>query len=99
MRVVYYVDHLDQRTQLFGVVGSRASMSMSPAMQNAAFQAKRVNAIYLPCETNQLSDFLVLARKKGFMGFSVTMPFKSAIFRGLAWLGVLVARHGAWHGV
>jgi len=99
MRAVYHVDHLDQRTQLFGVVGSRASMSMSPAMQNAAFQAKRVNAIYLPCETNQLSDFLVLARKKGFMGFSVTMPFKSAIIRELDWLEPLAARIGACNTV
>src|SRR6266571_5306483 len=99
MRAVYHVDHLDQRTQLFGVVGSRASMSMSPAMLNAAFQAKRVNAMYLPCETNQLSDFLVLARKKGFMGFSVTMPFKSAIIRELDWLEPLAARIGACNTV
>jgi 3-dehydroquinate dehydratase type I len=37
MRSVYRVDQLDKRTQLYGVVGSHASISLSPAMQNAAF--------------------------------------------------------------
>ena len=92
MRAVYHVDHLDQRTQLFGVVGSRASVSLSPAMQNAAFLAKRVNAIYLPCETPRLHDFLTFARKMGFMGFSV-------IIRELDWLDPLAARIGACNTV
>ena len=35
---------LDSRTHLYGVLGSHASLSLSPAMQNAAFQAKHVNA-------------------------------------------------------
>ena len=99
MRSVYRVDHLDQHTQLFGVVGSRASMSLSPAMQNAAFQAKHVNAVYLPCETNRLSDFLVFARKLGFCGFSVTMPFKSSIIQQLDWVDPLATKIGACNTV
>ena len=99
MRGVYHVEHLDQRTQLFGVVGSRASFSLSPAMQNAAFQAKRFNAVYLPCETNHLNGFLFFARKLGFMGFSVTMPFKRAIIRELDWLDPLAGHIGACNTV
>jgi 3-dehydroquinate dehydratase/shikimate dehydrogenase len=99
MRAIYHVDHLDQRTQLFGVVGSHASMSLSPAMQNAAFQAKRVNALYLPCEAHRLTDFLTFARHLGFLGFSVTMPYKSAIIRELDWLDPLAARIGACNTV
>jgi 3-dehydroquinate dehydratase / shikimate dehydrogenase len=99
MRVVYRVDHLDHRTQIFGVVGSHASLSLSPAMQNAAFNAKRVNAIYLPCETQQLSDFLKFARHLGFSGFSVTMPYKEAIIRELDWIDPLAAEIGACNTV
>ncbi len=99
MRAVYRVDHLDQRTQLFGVVGSHASISLSPAMQNAAFQAKHVNAVYLPCETSRLGDFLAFARKMGFLGFSVTMPFKRAIIRDLDWLDPLARLIGACNTV
>ncbi len=99
MRSVYRVDHLDYRTHLFGVVGSRASTSLSPAMQNAAFQAKHVNAIYLPCETSRLSDFVAFAREMGFQGFSVTMPFKHDIIRDLDWLDPLASQIGACNTV
>ena len=68
-------------------------------MQNAAFQAKRVNAVYLPCETKQLADFLALARELNFLGFSVTMPFKRAILRHLDWVDPLAARIGACNTV
>ncbi len=108
MRSVYHVEHLDERTQLYGVVGTYSSMSLSPAMQNIAFQAKHVNALYLPCETARLSDFLKFARSLKFAGFSVTMPFKRAIMRELAWTDPLAAqigacntvaiRHGKWMG-
>ncbi len=99
MRNVYRVDHLDHRTQLFGVVGSRASISLSPAMQNAAFQAKHVNAVYLPCETKRLSDFIAFARATRFLGFSVTMPFKRAMLRDLDWVEPLAAKIGACNTV
>lgn len=94
MRSTYRVEHLDQRAQIYGVVGTRASMSLSPPMQNAAFQAKHVNAVYLPCETERLSDFLAFARELGFLGFSVTMPFKRTIIRNLDWLDPLAAGSG-----
>ncbi len=99
MRTVYRVDHLDNHTQLYGIVGSHASISLSPAMQNAAFQAKHVNAVYLPCETSRLADFLKFARSMGFLGFSVTMPFKRAILRELDWVDPLAAQIGACNTV
>ncbi len=99
MRSVYRIDHLDYRTQLYGVVGSQASMSLSPAMQNAAFQAKHVNAVYLPCETRNLKDFLDFARSMSFRGFSVTMPYKRAVIRHLDWLDPLATRIGACNTV
>jgi len=99
MRSTYRVERLDQHTQLYGVVGSRASVSLSPAMQNAAFQAKHVNAVYLPCETDRLRDFLEFSRQLGFLGFSVTMPFKRGIIRHLDWLDPLAARIGACNTV
>lgn len=95
MRSTYRVEHLNHRIQYFGVVGSRASASLSPAMHNTAFQAKRVNAIYLPCETSRLADFVSFAHELSFAGFSVTMPFKQAILRELDWVDPLAARIGA----
>jgi 3-dehydroquinate dehydratase/shikimate dehydrogenase len=99
MRCVYRVESVDHRTQLYGVVGSRASASLSPAMQNAAFHAKHVNAIYVPCETARLKDFLNFARKLSFTGFSVTMPFKRAIIRELDWIEPMAAQIGSCNTV
>lgn len=99
MRTTYRVDRLDRRTALYGIVGTHAAMSLSPAMQNAAFQAKHVNAAYLPCQTARIRDFLVFARRLNFHGFSVTMPYKRAIIEHLDWLDPLAARIGACNTV
>ena len=91
MRSIYRVDRLDERTAIYGVVGSRAAVSLSPIMQNAALHAKHINATYLPCETGSLDDFLELARRLNFSGFSVTMPYKTPIIRQLDWVEPLTA--------
>ena len=108
MRSIYHTDRLDSRTLLYGVLGSRASISLSPVMHNSALHAKHVNALYLPCETSRLDDFLKLARHLKLSGFSVTMPFKSSIIRELDWIEPLAAeiqacntvavQHGKWMG-
>jgi 3-dehydroquinate dehydratase / shikimate dehydrogenase len=99
MRSLYRVERMDHRTKLYGVVGSHASISLSPTMHNAAFQAKRVNAVYLPCETANLRDFMAFAKALGFQGFSVTMPFKRAVIRHLDWLDPLARQIGACNTV
>jgi 3-dehydroquinate dehydratase / shikimate dehydrogenase len=99
MRSLYRVERIDHRTKLYGVVGSHASISLSPTMHNAAFQAKRVNAVYLPCETGKLRDFMSFAEALGFQGFSVTMPFKRAVIRHLDWLDPLARQIGACNTV
>jgi 3-dehydroquinate dehydratase/shikimate dehydrogenase len=99
LRSVYRIEQLNHRTQIYSVVGTHASMSLSPTMQNVAFQAKHFNAVYLPCETARLADFLALARALGFMGFSITMPFKRAIPRELDWVDPLAAHIGACNTV
>ena len=99
MRSVYQVERLNGRTHLYGVLGSHASLSLSPAMQNAAFQAKHVNAVFLPCQAAKLSDFLSFARELELQGFAVTMPFKRAILKSLDWIDPLAHRIGACNTV
>jgi len=42
---------IDQHTKLYGVVGYPIIHSLSPVMQNSAFLAKNLNAVYLAFET------------------------------------------------
>lgn len=99
MRAVYRVERLDHHTEVYAVLGSHASMSLSPAMQNAAFQAKHVNAVFVPSQTGKLADFLAFAREMELRGFAVTMPFKRAIVRALDWVDPLAQRIGACNTV
>ena len=61
MKHVYRADRLDGRTRIYGVIGSPIAHSLSPAMQNAAFAARRMNAVYLPFLVRDLKDFLGLS--------------------------------------
>ncbi|MCZ6904915.1 MAG: shikimate dehydrogenase [Acidobacteria bacterium] len=95
MRASYRVEHLNDKTQLYGIVGSHASLSLSPIMHNAALHAKRINAVYLPYEAQRLGDFIEVVKALGLQGFSVTMPFKREIFKHLDWVDPLAERIGA----
>ena len=95
MRTSYRVEHLNGKTLLYGIVGSHASASLSPVMQNAALHAKRINAVYVPYEAQRLVDFLSTAKDLGLEGFSVTMPFKREILKHLDWIDPLAEKIGA----
>jgi 3-dehydroquinate dehydratase/shikimate dehydrogenase len=71
--------------------------SISPAVHNRAFQARRADAVYLPflVTPGQLKDFMLLAGKLPLTGFSVTIPHKQKIIRYLDHVDPLARRIGA----
>lgn len=94
-KLLYHADSIDWRTRVYGVIGDRAGHSISPAMHNAAFQAHRMNAVYLPFPVTDLTDFLAAIEPLGIRGFSVTIPHKQAIVGHLDACDVLAKRLGA----
>jgi 3-dehydroquinate dehydratase / shikimate dehydrogenase len=92
---LYRADRLDARTRVYGVIGNPVGHSLSPAMQNAGFAARRINAIYLPFLVRDLRDFLDSIKALGIRGFSVTLPHKEKILRHLDGCDPLAARIGA----
>jgi len=87
------------RTRVYGVIGDPLGHSLSPLMHNAAFAARRVNAVYLPfrvsAKGSALRDFLASVGPLGIRGFSVTIPHKQAILRHLDGCDPLAAQIGA----
>jgi len=80
---LYRADRISRRTRVYGVIGNPISHSLSPQLQNAGFQARGIDAVYLPFLVRDLKDFcdsIVALRMKGF---SVTLPHKEAILRYL----------------
>lgn len=70
------------RTQLAGIVGQPLGHTLSPAMHNAAYEALGLDWVYIPLpleDDTDLMRFLGAARVLPFVGFNVTMPFKTTM--------------------
>src|SRR5579863_1167784 len=97
LRHLYRVEKFSRDARIYGVVADPVRHSISPAVHNRAFQARRVDAVYLPflVKPVQLKDFLILADKLPLAGFSVTLPHKQRILRYLDLIDPLARRIGA----
>jgi 3-dehydroquinate dehydratase/shikimate dehydrogenase len=79
----YRYDSIDERSELYGVIGQPVAHSLSPAIHNACFDDIGASKLYLPLLVEggkeEFESFMgdVLRRKwLGFRGFSVTIPHK-----------------------
>ena len=97
LRHIYRVDKLDRASKIYGVIADPIRHSISPAVHNRAFQARRMDAVYLPFLVSpaHLRDFFSLANKLPLAGFSVTIPHKQKILRYLDAVDPLAKRIGA----
>jgi 3-dehydroquinate dehydratase/shikimate dehydrogenase len=95
MKRIYRADRFDVKTRVYGVIGDPIAHSLSPAMHNAGFAARRMNAVYLPFLTRDLRDFVDSVEPLGIKGFSVTLPHKERILRFLHRCDPLAEKIGA----
>ena len=97
LRHLYRIDKLTKAAKIYGVIAEPVRHSISPAVHNRAFQARRIDAVYLPylVSAAHLRDFFSLAEKLPLAGFSVTIPHKQKIIRYLDWVDPLARRIGA----
>jgi 3-dehydroquinate dehydratase/shikimate dehydrogenase len=74
---------LTRSTRVYAVIGDPIGHSLSPLMHNAAFAARRADAVYLPFRVRRLDDFIKAVPAFGIAGFSVTLPHKETILKYL----------------
>ncbi len=86
---------ITETTEVYGLVGSPISHSVSPAMHNAAFSATRLDAVYLPFPAADAEDFVTFGRAMGLKGASVTIPFKVSLFDQMDEVYAVARRIGA----
>ena len=91
LKGLYRWDNIDEKTELFGVIGSPVAHSLSPAIFNACFESQGINALYVPLAVDGAKEefyaFIngIVSRGGGggtggglgFGGFSVTIPHKA----------------------
>jgi 3-dehydroquinate dehydratase / shikimate dehydrogenase len=80
---------------LYGVVGNPIGHSLSPAMHNAGFAARGMNAVYLSLHAADADDFVRFARAMNLRGASITAPFKVAMMDRVDAFDALAAEVGA----
>jgi shikimate dehydrogenase len=72
-------------TRVFAILGEPVAHSLSPLMQNAAFRALGLKAVYvpIPCSADDVPPLIqALARARG--GGNVTVPHKEVAARGVS---------------
>jgi shikimate dehydrogenase len=85
------------RTALYGVLGHPVAHSRSPRMQNAAFAAAGVDAVYvaLAVAPDRLAAAVAGAHALGFQGLNVTIPHKQGAAALCATVDAIAADVGA----
>jgi 3-dehydroquinate dehydratase/shikimate dehydrogenase len=105
---MYRFREIDSAADLYGVVGSPITHSVSPAVHNASFRALGLDAVYLPLPAADVDDLLAFADALGLQGASVTIPFKVPLLERIAELdesarltgavNTIRRRGGSWQG-
>lgn len=97
MHSLYRCEKLTPQSRVYGVIAHPVSHSKSPLIHNRAFQARRIDAVYLPflVQPQQLRDWMKLAAELPVCGFSVTIPHKQRIMRYLDAVDAQAKRIGA----
>jgi 3-dehydroquinate dehydratase/shikimate dehydrogenase len=102
LRDLYRVHRINERTQITGLVGSPIAHSLSPQMHNRAFDARGVDAVYIPFEVRDVKEFMrrmVHPRTREFdwnlRGLSVTAPHKEGVNEFLDWIEPAAQEIGA----
>lgn len=86
---------INAETKKFGIIGFPLSHSYSPLIHNAAYEASKFNAVYLPFPMKNLIQLKHSMRQMGIHGLSITIPHKIAIRRFLDALDPIAIQIGS----
>ena len=73
---------ITSKTSFIALIGNPISHSLSPIMQNAAFQHLGLDLIYIaiPCKDVDLESVLNSLKKINCKGLNITIPYKEKVF-------------------
>ena len=93
---------------LYAVVGSPITHSLSPAMHNVGFEASGARAAYVALDARDADDFATFTRALGLKGASITAPLKVPLLQHMdecdslahevGAVNTLTIRNGRWIG-
>jgi len=76
------------KTHVYAVIGDPIEHSLSPVIQNAAFNALNINCVYTAfrVKNTDVANALKGMQSLGVLGLNVTMPHKEAVIAHLDWV-------------
>jgi 3-dehydroquinate dehydratase/shikimate dehydrogenase len=99
---VYRAKELNENTEVYGILGSNTSVSLSPYIHNLAFKHHNLNSVFVPLQVHNLDEFILRMVKPetreidlNFKGFSVTIPHKQSIIKHLDFIDETAKKIGA----
>ncbi len=97
LRRDYNYDAIGRDTKIFAVIGDPIGHSLSPAIHNAAFRERGIDAVYVPIQVpaGQAKAALEELAWLDLAGLSVTIPHKEAVVPLLARADGAVEQTGA----
>jgi 3-dehydroquinate dehydratase/shikimate dehydrogenase len=95
MADLYRVRQVIPTTKVYGVLGEDVTRSLSPFLHNRAFEARNLDAVYVPLQAEALEPFIRAIPALGLAGFSVTRPYKVDILPHLQELDEAAALCGS----
>lgn len=95
------MDKVNAKTKLVGIIGWPVDHSASPKLHNTAIVQEGINYVFvaLPVKPENLKDAVIGLRALGFVGVTVTMPYKTAIIPFLDVLDESVKLVGAANNI
>lgn len=86
---------IDANTKLFGIIGNPLGHTFSPAMHNAGYAARKINAVYLAFPVKNLIQLKYSMKQWNIRALSVTIPYKISIRRLLDQIDPLALQIGS----
>lgn len=83
------------KTRVCALIGNPVAHTMSPAMQNAAFEERGLDFVYLAFEVADVEGAVRGMRALGIRGFGVTVPHKVAVMQYLDQIDPVAHKIGA----
>lgn len=77
--------NIDGKSKLYALFASPCEHSISPLIQNSAFEKMNINAVYMAFDvgTDKIADAVLSMRTLGIAGANISMPNKNAVIEYL----------------
>ena len=97
LRQLYRIEKLGRGAKIYAVIADPVRHSISPAVHNRAFQARRIDAVYVPflVQPAQLRDYMTAAGKQRIMRY---LDVIDPLARRIGAVNTVWRKAGKWRG-